>query len=387
MEAWSKSGGGNEAAVAAACYEAAIDPSLWPAALDAAMSVCGADSAILVAGDHDRRDGAAIATGVDPDIVAAYTKHAWSSPLVAPLFGAPLCTPITDRMVMPRTQFEKSAFYQNWVRPAGLGEGLVSALSPIGPDVIVLTLARDRGRSTRPFTEGKALPRFAALLPHFRRAASIQRRLIRAQALPHGVSAAALQSLTVPVLLLDVHNRVLWGNGAAETLLRTCDGLSTARDRGLVGASPADTAELGRLLADVGVGNGGAAALRRRSGLPPLVALALPCGTASDLWRSAIAPDAVPRTVLFVIDPKAPLAGRGDTASAARLRSLFGLTAAEAAMALEAAGGEGLPAVARMLGVAPGTVRSHAKAVYAKMEIRGQADLARLLARLGLIEA
>jgi len=279
-----------------------------------------------------------------------------------------------------------SAFYQNWVRPSGFAEGLVSALSPIGPDVIVLTLMRERGLAPRPFTEGAALSRFAALVPHFGRAAAIQRRLTRAEALPQGATAAALQALSVPTLLLDSRGRALWANEAAENLLCSCDGLRSARDRGLLGASATDNAKLHKLLADAVAGIGGSAALRRPSGAPSLLALALPSGVSPDPWRSAVVSTETPRIVLFVIDPTAPLARRNDTAPAARLRALFGLTAAEAATALEAAGGEGFPAVAQALGVAPGTVRSHAKAVFAKMNVRGQADLARLLSRLGLIE-
>jgi len=375
------------AEVAAACYEAAIEPGQWPAALELASQACDADSMILMAGDHDGRIDAAIAAGVDPQVVAAYTRHAPSSPLVSALRAAPLCTPVCDRFTMPRAEFERSAFYQDWVRPSGFAEGMVSALSPMRQDVIALTATRDRGRSARPFTEGAAVTRFATVSRHFGRAASIQRRLMRAEALPRGASAAALQALSVPTLLLDARGRALWVNMAAETLLRAGAGLSYSRDRALMGASSADTARLGRLIAAAAAGVGGAAALSRPSAAQPLLALAAPSGAAPDPWRSAVAAGATPRVALFVIDPDAPLAKRGEAAPAARLRALFGLTAAEAATALEAASGEGLPAVAQALGVGPGTVRTHAKAVFAKTGARGQADLARLLARLGLIEA
>jgi DNA-binding CsgD family transcriptional regulator len=372
--------------VAAACYEAAIDPARWPAALDFASKACDADSMILMAGDHDGRIDAAIAAGVDPQIVAAYTRHAPSSPLVSALRAAPLCTPVCDRFTMPRAEFEKSAFYQDWVRPSGLAEGMVSALSPMRHDVIALTATRERARTARPFTEGAASTRFASVSRHFGRAAMIQRRLMRAEGLPRGASAAALQALSVPTLLLDARGRAMWANTAAEHLLSSADGLSSSREKALTGASSADTAKLGDLIAAAAAGAGGAAALRRPSGAQPLLALALPIGPAPDPWRSAVAAGATPRVALFVIDPSAPLAKRSDGPRGARLRGLFGLTAAEAATALEIAGGEGLPAVAQTLGVGPGTVRTHAKAIFAKTGARGQADLARLLARLGLIE-
>jgi DNA-binding CsgD family transcriptional regulator len=379
--------GDGDSGVVAACYEAAIDPARWRTALELASRARAADSMILTAGDHDGRVDAALAAGVDPKVVTDYTRRAPSSPLVSALRAAPLCAPVYDRLLMPRAEFEKSAFYQDWARPSGLAEGMVSALAPMGPDVITLGAARERGRSTRPFTEGVALTRFAGVSRHFARAALIQRRLMRADGLPQGANAVALHALSVPALFLDARGRALWVNSAAETLLRGRDGLSYSRNRALAGASSADTARLGALIAAAAAGVGSAAQLRRPSGAQPLLALAAPSGAAPDPWRSALAASATPRIALFVVDPSAPLAKRGDSAPAARLRALFGLTAAEAATALEAASGDGLPAVAQTLGVGPGTVRTHAKAIFGKTGVRGQADLARLLTRLGLIEA
>ncbi|HTV88113.1 MAG TPA: hypothetical protein VME41_03765, partial [Stellaceae bacterium] len=162
----------------------------------------------------------AISIGVSADTVLSYRESAWSSPLAAAVRAAPICTPICDRLVMPRQQFERSDFYQNWVRRCDQAEGLVAALTPMRPDVIMLTLMRERGPLTRPFTEDGSLPRFTSLLPHMGRAAHMQRRLMQAQALPHDATAAALQALSVAVLLLDSRGQLLWANTTAECLLR-----------------------------------------------------------------------------------------------------------------------------------------------------------------------
>ncbi|MFC7738275.1 helix-turn-helix transcriptional regulator [Roseomonas sp. GCM10028921] len=64
------------------------------------------------------------------------------------------------------------------------------------------------------------------------------------------------------------------------------------------------------------------------------------------------------------------------------LRTAFGLTEAEAAVAQHVARGEGLPVVAAALGVSSSTARTHLKHTFDKTGTHRQAELAALLARL-----
>jgi DNA-binding CsgD family transcriptional regulator len=72
------------------------------------------------------------------------------------------------------------------------------------------------------------------------------------------------------------------------------------------------------------------------------------------------------------------------SASPEALRTAFGLTEAEAAVAQRIARGEGLPVVAAALGVSPSTARTHLKHTFDKTGTHRQAELAALLARLAL---
>jgi DNA-binding CsgD family transcriptional regulator len=76
-----------------------------------------------------------------------------------------------------------------------------------------------------------------------------------------------------------------------------------------------------------------------------------------------------------------------DAALQRRLRAIYGLTAAEATVAARVAGGAGLPEVARSLGLAVATARTHAQRVFSKAGVRGQAELARQVERLSLLRA
>jgi DNA-binding CsgD family transcriptional regulator len=70
--------------------------------------------------------------------------------------------------------------------------------------------------------------------------------------------------------------------------------------------------------------------------------------------------------------------------NALRLRAAFGLTAAEARLAARIASGDGITAAAIALGVSRETVRTQLSAVFAKTNTHRQAELAALVARLGL---
>src|SRR3954469_22422963 len=105
---------------------------------------------------------------------------------------------------------------------------------------------------------------------------------------------------------------------------------------------PAATAALLRLGASAAAGTGGALALPRPSGLPALAASAVPLsGRAVEERLGPLPVVAWPRALLLLVDPaREPGAGTSER----RLRALYGLTAAEAAVAAWAARGEGLPA-------------------------------------------
>jgi len=63
----------------------------------------------------------------------------------------------------------------------------------------------------------------------------------------------------------------------------------------------------------------------------------------------------------------------------------FGLTPAEAEVAIGIAAGRTLAQIAAERGVKVGTVRAHSKTVFSKTQTRGQAELTGLLTRLAFL--
>lgn len=102
-----------------------------------------------------------------------------------------------------------------------------------------------------------------------------------------------------------------------------------------------------------------------RPGLPPL------------LLHLRLPPGEEPRALLLVTAPEAARLPGPDT-----LRAAFGLTPAEARVALALARGEDAAAIAAAAGTSPGTVRVQVKAVLGKTGTPRQAALVALLHRM-----
>jgi DNA-binding CsgD family transcriptional regulator len=81
-----------------------------------------------------------------------------------------------------------------------------------------------------------------------------------------------------------------------------------------------------------------------------------------------------PSAILFVNDPGRDVAVRSD-----HLRDEFGLTRAEAALALEILAGQGLQVAAGRLQITLTTARTHLAHIFEKTGTRRQAELVRLI--------
>jgi DNA-binding CsgD family transcriptional regulator len=184
-----------------------------------------------------------------------------------------------------------------------------------------------------------------------------------------------------PALLLDGKGRITLANPAAEALLRTRGGLAVDRDGGLrlVAALPAETAALSRALAQAlavasGTGTelGGPLRLSRPSGGAPLLVLPVPLPPpAFALWEML----EQARVLVLIVDPSAQ-----SRTTAAAIQTTFGLTAAEARVAVLIGSGLGGPQTGAMLGISPSTVRTHLKRCFEKTGVHSQVGLARILA-------
>ncbi len=193
-------------------------------------------------------------------------------------------------------------------------------------------------------------------------------------------AAAVIAPLPRPTLGVDAEGRMLIANAAGRAAL-AAPGSGLALDpagRVALSGGPAPGRALRLLLARAAAGEPGEGGL-------PLGLIAVPRAEAPAVHiavhaAGVPAPPAGLVALLAVSDPEARPTAHGPML--ALLREAYGLTAAEAEVALRTAEGEGLPAVAAARGIAPSTARSHLRRVFEKTGTHRQAQLARLIAQL-----
>jgi len=283
----------------------------------------------------------------------------------------PVGAVMVREMIISRDEFCRTDFYNEWCRPQGVEAVIATNLLLEGPLSTVIAAYRPYAEGDFDATETRL---FAELIPHLQRAVRLQLRLADLDGQLEG-SAEILDRLVQGVILVDAEARVIFANRAAESMLRAGRGLVLGR-AGLRAEIPGETRRLRRMIADCAEprpgrgGAGGRLRLSREHGMP-LTVLVAPHHTRF-CWIDVVRP----RAVLFIADPEATAA-----LSQQWLREDFGLTSAEAAVAVDVLEADGLRAVASRLGISLATARTHLAHVFDKTGTRRQAELVRLLLR------
>jgi DNA-binding CsgD family transcriptional regulator len=178
--------------------------------------------------------------------------------------------------------------------------------------------------------------------------------------------------------LLSKGRRVVGMNSAAETLLREQSEFGVDRDGHLRAEVAADDDALraaARQVVDPGKDprSGPLAVTVNRPPRAPLRVLLTPLPQNHAL--PALDPDAQAVALVAVVDPETV-----QRAKAAALSALYGLTTAEARVAVVLATGVGRVKVAEQLHVSPETVKKHTTACFRKVGVTTQAGLAYVVA-------
>ena len=180
-------------------------------------------------------------------------------------------------------------------------------------------------------------------------------------------------------LLLDGRGCITQTNKAAEALLRQSDGIAFDRDGSieLVSALSRERQALSRALKGaLDVAAGAAVPLpepervSRPSGAAPLLVVAVPLPRPSFLLWELVAPA---RVLVVIVDPAAR-----SRATASAIQVAYGLTAAEARIALLLASGVNGSQMPGVLGVTAATVKTQLRRCFEKTGTHSQAELSRL---------
>lgn len=355
-------------------YAAAVSPELWEEAI---THIHHAFAATTVAVGQVRSTSLVFADGVSrsmtgtlsPEADRAYGEHYGRDDYVLQAVeGGPVGVLRRGmELIAPHTHTD---FFNDWVRPNDLGDGMFVRLTN-GAKPISFLIAGTQG--SEPFDNEERTQLFTMLVPHMRQALRAQKDLSTV-ARRSGELAEALDFMEHGIVIVTSDSRLVHGNAAAERLLREGDGLASDSGR-LTASAPHPRSKLEAVLRFAlggdafGIRHGGALACHRPSGRRPYAVHVLPMHS----QRTEITSSG-PTALVLIVDPE-----RRPIPASDMLRQLFGLTKAETAVAQLALKGEGLGPIGEQLQLSRDTVKTHLRNVFEKTGTHRQAELVRLL--------
>jgi DNA-binding CsgD family transcriptional regulator len=355
-------------------YAAAVDDR-WARPVEALAEAFRARCGVLFAQNIETHEVPMLEyTRIAPEALGSYVSHyAAINPWIEAERDMPAGTAVTSEQLVDDESFIKSAFYNEWLAPQGLRHALGSVILRKNRTLFKMTLVRPH--SYGPYDAGD-LDVFCGFCRHFARALELREHLSDMR-WRDGVHKELLEGLSVGAALLGGNGSVMFANRRLRELVAAGDGLDIDENQ----LRPSDPRARRRFERFVGSGlrtgagtgsqEGGDVAIPRPSMRRALVASIIPLPETAANWFDERRP---PVTAVFVSDPEAP-----PLPDSEQLADLYGLTPAEARLAIRVAGGSNLQDTARQLGITSETARNVIKRIFWKTDTHSQAQLVQLL--------
>jgi DNA-binding CsgD family transcriptional regulator/PAS domain-containing protein len=355
-------------------YAASADPIQWPEALQALEELSGSVGAVIgfvpkrpddqgfnLAGRFTDQQCATYTAQYQP--ICRRTRHMIEHPEVEIHYDALL---ITER------EMDTDPVY-DWFGKHDLRYFVGCALPETRDYRPVFTLQRSPRQG---HVQEADISLFDLISPHVSKALALADQLGTLRTFGR-FSAVVLNAMPQAVFAIDKDGRVIFANSAAEAVLNEHDGLAILQ-RTLVTDRAAEQSRLNSIIVEAlsppSSTSSGWARISKPSGHAPYAVFAAPLDLTDEELTTSGA-----KVLLFVHD----LASQPN-ADPEMLSSVFGLTEAEARMAVVLAGGQSIESAAAMTGVQPSTARAHLKAIFHKTGVHRQQDLVRILTSLSL---
>jgi hypothetical protein len=148
-------------------YDAALDPALWPRVLEQTARFVGGRGAGLFARDAVRKTGNIhYQVGTDPRYGQQYfEEYIKLDPMSAAYLTLGVGEASIYNSLIPRSEFNETRFYQEWVRPQGWCDNVLVTLDKTGTSLACLNIFHheDDGHA-----DDAARQRLQLLAPHVR---------------------------------------------------------------------------------------------------------------------------------------------------------------------------------------------------------------------------
>ena len=355
-------------------YDASLDPALWPAVFEKTCAFIGGSAANLIS--HS-------AVGNPPDFYFAANQDPHYTQLyfdkyfrINPVFPTVVFFDVEETHwvpdVLPRDEFCRTRFFQEFLLPQGYMDGLFASLEKSATSCALFTVFR---RLSDGFVDDEMRRRFALVVPHVRRALLIG-KVIDLKKVEAAALADSLDTLASAMFLVDGTGRIVHANVSGHIMVAEANVVRAPNGR--LGATDpvAGQALLDSFTAcggsDVTLGRRGIAVpLRARNG-ERYVANVLPLTSGArrraGVSYAAVATVFIHKAALNLPSPPEAVAQE------------FRLTPAELRVLFAVIEVGGVADVAQVLGLSEATVKTHLQRLFQKTGTARQADLVKLVA-------
>jgi DNA-binding CsgD family transcriptional regulator len=362
--------------VIADIYDAAIEPALWQQALASICAYVRGSSAVLFWHDAvNERSEALHLFNENPEYTRRYfEKYLPMNPMCPAAAFVDVGVVVATDDIMPYEEFVETRFYKEWVEPQGIVDALAVNFEK---GVTRTSLINIR---TEVAVDEDMRRRMGLLVPHLQRAVAIGRLFDQGRGAQAAQAALTetLDHVEAAVILVGADGAISFANDPATHML---DDATLIRRHGdaLQAAAP----EADRIFRDIFTAAAkGDASIGVRGVAVPLT------GSSDERWFAHVLP---------LTSGRRQEAGQASAAVAAvfirksapnapppleAIAELYKFTAGEVRVLEAMLRVNGVQAIADMLGVAPGTVKTHLHNVFRKTGTKRQADLVKLVAGL-----
>jgi DNA-binding CsgD family transcriptional regulator len=352
-------------------HAAAVTPQGWESALYDVRQAMGGSQASLVSAPADVWSiNATTLPETALDSYAAY-YHRIDYVLTEVRAGKVGDIRCGTELVAPQRHSE---FHNDWLRPNDIGDGIMVLVNAVPAQQCLIVAGPPR---TEAFDTSERRKLLGSLIRHVQQALRVQ-AAVSAQADINVQLAEALEAVRHGMVIVTPECLVVHINSAAEHIVASNDGLCLRSGR-LASVNTGTECDLQSALRDAvdgdpsGIRSGRSFSCARPSGKHAYVLHVLPIHGRDADYRGA--PTAA---LVVIVDPEDdPLPPE------ALLGSLYGLTRTETRIALGVLRGADPRHIAEEMSVSLTTVRTHLQHVFDKTDTHRQADLVRLLMRLG----
>ena len=355
-------------------YDTAAENDLWSSALTAIADLTHSQGGILygqsVAAQKIYFDfNGRLDETCNRVYAERHMQNPWSVYMETQAVGRPVLS--DEAIALP--ELHKTAFYDEVLRPQGIAHNGMIALAARNDFRAAFNMCRSERQG--PF-EPEQQRLLEYLSPHLRRSVTLGFRIDGYLAMQHA-AFDVLERLADGVIVLDRRLRMSFANVAArrlasEGLLRLQQAVSTY--------SIAHSQRLADLVRSALQGAAGGTMSLPHHVDGRLLTILVTSIRSKDLGRLSDAGMKDAAVLLFVIDP-----ANRRSIPLAQIMDAYGLTQAEARVALAASSGTTISETARLLKLSPNTIKTHLRRVFAKTATGRQAELAGLITAVGSV--